>query len=288
MPEFYNLRTHTDHILTRLKEHRLLLLGETAMPVASVTNPPPTPVAAIPNVKKVRLSTILASSKPARATSAIKNTTLVSTPEGAGNTDEPALTTSQMSTSNPSVSIKETEAQPEDTAPSPDIISMPVVAETWSLPEPLTAHQQQYNQAQRMVRQHLLAGTAMSAIPLPMLDVTALMSTQLHLLDKLSQHYAIPFDKKLARLKLLALLGSMLPATTLMGLSSLSKLIPGIGTIAGGVSVSALSGAMIYATGSVFIRHFAAGGTLESFDSKKQRLSFRQNLRRHLHNQSRS
>lgn len=288
MPEFYNLRTHTDHILTRLKEHRLLLLGETAMPVASVTNPPSTPVAAIPNVKKVRLSAILTSSKPARATSAIKNTTLVSTPEGAGNTDEPALTTSQMSTSNPSVSIKETEAQPEDTAPSLDIISMPVVAETWSLPEPLTAHQQQYDQAQRMVRQHLLAGTAMSAIPLPMLDVAALMSTQLHLLDKLSQHYAIPFDKKLARLKLLALLGSMLPATTLMGLSSLSKLIPGIGTIAGGVSVSALSGAMIYATGSVFIRHFAAGGTLESFDSKKQRLSFRQNLRRHLHNQSHS
>ena len=213
MPEFYQLRTHADHILTRLKERRSFLLGDMA---ATTTIP------------------LIARPEPVPALC-----------------EEPAI--------EPVASIPET----------PHTAELP--------PETIRRHQ-----AQRIVRKHLLAGAAMSAIPIPMLDVAALTSTQLHLLDKLSQHYAVGFDKKLAKAKLLALLSSTLPTTTIIGLSSLTKLIPGIGTLGGGASLSALSGAVIYATGSVFIRHFEAGGTLENFDGKQQTTAFREALKTRL------
>jgi TRAP transporter TAXI family solute receptor len=213
MPEFYQLRTHADHILTRLKERRSFLLGDMA---ATTTMP------------------LIARPEPVPALC-----------------EEPAI--------EPVASIPET----------PHTAELP--------PETIRRHQ-----AQRIVRKHLLAGAAMSAIPIPMLDVAALTSTQLHLLDKLSQHYTVGFDKKLAKAKLLALLSSTLPTTTIIGLSSLTKLIPGIGTLGGGASLSALSGAVIYATGSVFIRHFEAGGTLENFDGKQQTTAFREALKTRL------
>ena len=210
MPEFYQLRTHADHILTRLNERRILLLGDI--------------VATIPVIAPLQVI-----------------------------------------------------AQPEP------VLALPEEPATVISPADLTAIQtERHQQAQRIVRKHLLVGAAMSAIPIPMLDVAALTSTQLHLLDKLSQHYAIGFDKKLAKAKLLSLLSSTLPTTTLIGLSSLTKLIPGIGTLGGGASLSALSGAVIYATGSAFIRHFEAGGTLENFDGKQQTNAFRTDLQTRL------
>lgn len=219
MPEFYQLRTHADHIMMRLKERRTLLLGDTVITVPVIT-----PLNEV--------------SEP-------------ETPDSCADASLP-------------------ESPPEAALPQPD---------------PALAHAERHQQAQRIVRKHLLAGVAMSAIPIPMLDVAALTSTQLHLLDKLSQHYAVGFDKKLAKAKLLSLLSSTLPTTTIIGLSSLTKLIPGIGTLGGGASLSALSGAVIYATGSVFIRHFEAGGTLESFDGKQQSASFRDDLQTRLSTQ---
>lgn len=211
MPEFYNLRTHADHILTRLKERRVRLLTDT-MPVTTVV----------------------------------------------------------ASAHQPPQNI------PEPSTPPPEPVAE--IGFPQSDSTETEARQQQYHQAQKIVRKHMLTGMVMSAVPIPILDVAALTSTQLHLLDKLSQHYAVSFDKKLAKAKLLALLGSTLPATSIMSLSSLTKLIPGIGTLAGGASLSALSGAVIYATGSVFIRHFEAGGTLETFNHQQQLTPFRQAL----------
>ncbi len=143
---------------------------------------------------------------------------------------------------------------------------------------------QHHRQAQKLVRKHMLAGMVMSAIPVPLLDVATLTSTQLHLLNQLSQHYAVNFDKKLAKAKLLSLLSSTLPTTTIMGLSSLTKLVPGIGTLGGGASLSVLTGATIYATGSLFIRHFEEGGTLETFDDQQHKAAFRQAFNQQLAN----
>jgi hypothetical protein len=48
--------------------------------------------------------------------------------------------------------------------------------------------------------------------------------------------------------------------------ASLVKIIPGVGTVIGELSMPVLSGASAYALGNVVAKHFHDGGTLEDFD----------------------
>ncbi|WP_176371085.1 YcjF family protein [Crenothrix polyspora] len=137
----------------------------------------------------------------------------------------------------------------------------------------------QHQQALGIVRKHMLAGMALSTVPVPFLDVACLTGTQLNLLNNLSAHYGMAFNKERGKSILVAMLSGSLPTTMLMWLSSMSKAIPGIGTLSGGISLSATAGAVIYATGQVFIKHLEDGGGLDNFDGKQQREHFQQALK---------
>lgn len=137
----------------------------------------------------------------------------------------------------------------------------------------------QHQQALGIVRKHMLAGMALSTVPVPFLDVACLTGTQLNLLNNLSVHYGMAFNKERGKSILVAMLSGSLPTTMLMWLSSMSKAIPGIGTLSGGISLSATAGAVIYATGQVFIKHLEDGGGLDNFDGKQQREHFQQALK---------
>lgn len=136
-----------------------------------------------------------------------------------------------------------------------------------------------YQKAQIIVRKHMLAGMALSAVPVPVIDVAALTSTQLNLLNTLSNYYEVEFNKERGKSLLVALLSGSLPTTLLMWLSSLTKAVPGIGSLGGGMAMSAVAGSVIYATGQVFIKHFEAGGQLNNFDGEQQQAYFRQALK---------
>jgi uncharacterized protein (UPF0218 family) len=56
--------------------------------------------------------------------------------------------------------------------------------------------------------------------------------------------------------------------------ASLVKLIPGVGTIIGELSMPALSGASTYALGKVVANHFHRGGTLETLDLKNAKSGY--------------
>lgn len=277
MSEFYNLRTHADHILTRLKERRVLLLADT-IPVAPLVASTALPAQNIPEPCMEAGNEC----NPVEAPSPV--ITIPDTPDP----QSPLVTEPELALSPPTRKFRvrpfwkrepgaEPSAEETDTSTTPPEPVVETDLPPTTSVETQTRHQQ-HHQAQKIVRKHMLTGMTLSAVPIPILDVAALTGIQLHLLDKLSQHYAVSFDKKLAKAKLIALLGSTLPTTSIMGLSSLTKLVPGIGTLAGGASLSALSGAVIYATGSVFIRHFEAGGTLETFNHQQQLTPFRQAL----------
>jgi hypothetical protein len=47
------------------------------------------------------------------------------------------------------------------------------------------------------------------------------------------------------------------------------KLIPGVGSVLGGVTLAVLSGASTYALGEVFKKHFETGGTFLDFDVER-------------------
>jgi uncharacterized protein (DUF697 family) len=137
----------------------------------------------------------------------------------------------------------------------------------------------QQQKVQRIVKNHVLSGSTIGLIPIPFIDTFALSANQLNMLLRLSEHYQLDFDKKRAKIILIALISGSLPTFTVLGLSSVLKLIPGIGTLGGNASLSILGGAITYATGQSFIKHFEAGGTLHDFHARNYVDFFKQKLK---------
>ncbi|CAA6826286.1 MAG: Unknown protein [uncultured Thiotrichaceae bacterium] len=132
--------------------------------------------------------------------------------------------------------------------------------------------------AQNTVKTHMIAGMSLGLLPLPLFDIAALTGIQLNLLRSLSKHYTVDFDEQKGKAVLTSLLSGALPVMSIVGLSSLAKIIPGIGTIGGSISITALTGAVVYATGQVFIRHFESGGTFQNFDSQHWHAFFKKQI----------
>ena len=130
------------------------------------------------------------------------------------------------------------------------------------------------SQATNIVKKHVIVTMGASLVPIPLFDLVALTSVQLKMLYSLTKLYQIPFSKNLGKSSIVSLLGGVMPTSAAMTLASLAKVVPGLGTATGMISVSVLGGATTYAIGSVFMQHFESGGTLLDFDPKKMREYF--------------
>lgn len=130
--------------------------------------------------------------------------------------------------------------------------------------------------AQNIVKTHIVAGMALGFIPLPVMDMVASSAVQANLLRNLCTHYTVDFDEHVSRCVLSSMLRGALPVLMVLGLSSVVKIIPGLGTLGGGISMTLLVGATVYASGQVFIRHFEAGGSLQNFNSLHWQAFFQQ------------
>jgi uncharacterized protein (DUF697 family) len=137
-------------------------------------------------------------------------------------------------------------------------------------PAPKTDEQRD-QEASDLVNRFVAWSGAAGLIPLPGVDVLAVGGLQLQMLRRLSQIYGVAFSENLGKSVIASLAGAILPAstatTTAMTMGSLVKGLPGIGTLAGVVTMPALSAGATYVIGKVFIQHFASGGTLLDFDT---------------------
>ncbi|MBK9396443.1 MAG: DUF697 domain-containing protein [Saprospiraceae bacterium] len=118
-------------------------------------------------------------------------------------------------------------------------------------------------QADAIIRNSVIFASGAGLIPIPIADFMAVTAVQLEMIRRLSKLYEVDFRETEGKAAILALTSSGL--ARLSG-RMLAKMIPVIGTIVGGVAVSALSGASTYAVGEVFKRHFNKGGTFLDFD----------------------
>lgn len=123
--------------------------------------------------------------------------------------------------------------------------------------------------ANRIVKNHMLTGSAMGLVPLPLFDLVALGGLQYNMLEQLCQHYGVEFDSHKVRAALLGVLGGSTPTLVFVGMGSAFKFVPGIGTLGGNASLTLLGGAITYAVGQSFIKHFSTGGTLDDVNPKK-------------------
>lgn len=128
--------------------------------------------------------------------------------------------------------------------------------------------------ADDIIRNHILLSLGAGFVPVPLLDLVAVSAVQLDMCRLLAKNYDVEFKEELGKSVISSIAGT---AVARYG-ASLAKTIPGIGSILGGISMSALSGAATFAIGQVFKRHFGGGGDLFDFNLDKAKKIFEQEL----------
>jgi len=134
-------------------------------------------------------------------------------------------------------------------------------------------------EAQGIVKTHIISAISVGMLPFPIIDSVVLVNVQLNLISRLADHYGVPFTG-LSRTMVTSLIAGSLPVLVTAAGSSLLKLVPGFGYLAGNAVLSTLAGGVTYATGKVFVDHFEAGGTLIDYCPEAFRRQFRFELAR--------
>lgn len=117
-------------------------------------------------------------------------------------------------------------------------------------------------EANKIIKNHMIWSMGAGFIPVPFADLLGVGAVQLDMIKQLSKHYDRSFEEVQGKALITAFTGSSLAR---IGASAI-KFIPGIGAIAGGASMAALSAASTYALGEVFAKHFESGGTFLDFN----------------------
>ncbi|HQU94505.1 MAG: DUF697 domain-containing protein [Saprospiraceae bacterium] len=118
-------------------------------------------------------------------------------------------------------------------------------------------------QADNIIRNSVMFSVGAGLIPVPVADMMAVTAVQIEMIRRLCKLYQVDFKETEGKAAVLALTTS---GVAKLGGRMLAKMIPFVGSVIGGVAVSAFSGAATYAVGEVFKRHFSNGGTFLNFD----------------------
>lgn len=121
-------------------------------------------------------------------------------------------------------------------------------------------------EAKNLSRRYVLVATGLALLPIPLLDIAAVLGLQVKLVHDLAQLYEVPFEPGFAK----PLLASLLSCGAVSGggllLMGLGMTVPGLKTLVGGGYSASLAGTTL-ATSEIFIRHFEAGGNLSNFNA---------------------
>lgn len=126
--------------------------------------------------------------------------------------------------------------------------------------------------AHRIIKNHMIWSMGAGFIPLPIADLVAVTAVQVDMIRQLSKLYNVDFSEN----EIKAIISS-LTSTGLAGLGARAvKVIPVVGSVLGGVTMSVLSGAGTYALGEVFYKHFESGGSILDLDPEKVKGYYRE------------
>jgi uncharacterized protein (DUF697 family) len=110
-------------------------------------------------------------------------------------------------------------------------------------------------------------------IPVLIADIFAISALQLDMIRQLCKVYNINFAETQGKAIVTSLTSSTIARITA---GSVVKMIPGLGSIIGGLTVSVFAGASTYALGEVFKKHFSSGGTILDFDPERLRKLYKE------------
>src|ERR1044071_8558646 len=117
---------------------------------------------------------------------------------------------------------------------------------------PLT-DQEREEQASQLVDRFSLWSGAAGLLPIPVVDIAAIGGVQLQMLRRLSEIYGVPFTENRGKSILASLAGAVIPAstatTTMVGVGSLVKGFPGLGTAVGALTMPVFSAGATWVIG---------------------------------------
>lgn len=125
--------------------------------------------------------------------------------------------------------------------------------------------------ASAIVRSHMGWSAGAGLLPVPGLDLAAIIGVQVNMLRRVAGVYGVPFKANLAKELVGALVGGGGAMLISGAAGSFVKGLPIVGTVAGMVTMPAVAAASTWAIGKVFIRHFESGGTFLDLDPAKAR-----------------
>jgi len=132
------------------------------------------------------------------------------------------------------------------------------------------------SQALRIINRHMWLAMGVGLLPIPLIDMAALLGIQIRMLRQLSRNYNVHFSRDIVKKLVSSLVGAVIP-TSLAGIvGSALKAVPGVGPYIGGVSMPIFAGATTLAIGKIFMQHFESGGTFLDFEPARVRAYFRQ------------
>lgn len=130
--------------------------------------------------------------------------------------------------------------------------------------------------ADTIVKKHVVWAVGAGLMPVPLLDIAAVTGIQLDMLKQLCSLYSVKYTESQGKSWVGALSGSIMAR---MGASVL-KSVPVVGTLLGGVSMSALSGAATFALGQVTILEFEQGADFDTANLDHAREVYAEELER--------
>ena len=135
-------------------------------------------------------------------------------------------------------------------------------------------------EALAQIKEHVLFSMGVGAIPLPLLDIVAITAVQMDMIRQLCRTYGVDYHETRGKAAITALSGTTLGRLAGYGIGSALKVIPGIGSLLGGVTLAITAGASTYAIGQVFARHFERGGSLFDLDPEKFKAFYQEQVAR--------
>ncbi len=127
--------------------------------------------------------------------------------------------------------------------------------------------------AETVIRNHVIWSLGAGFIPVVAADVLAVSALQLDMIRQLCRVYDVNFSETQGKAIVTSLTSSTIAR---LGATSLTKLIPVVGSIVGGVTNSIFAGASTYALGEVFKKHFESGGTILDFDPDRLKKMYKE------------
>lgn len=127
--------------------------------------------------------------------------------------------------------------------------------------------------ADTIVRNHVVWSMGAGMIPVLIADIFAVSAIQLDMIRQMSKLYDVEFNELQGKAIVSSLTGSTVAR---LAARSVVKLLPGVGSMIGGVAVSVFAGASTYALGEVFKKHFESGGTILDFDPERVKQMYKE------------